>query len=58
MAFSEAVLQHVWTENGFSVPWEISQQLGHALRMSLVSEVKSMACRNALRFLSCVLQKY
>lgn len=45
---SKAILQHVWTRRGPSVSWELSQQPGHALRMLLMSEVKSMSCINAL----------
>lgn len=56
MAFSKAILQHVWTQSGFGVSWELSLQPGHALRMSLVSKVKSMACLNALGTLSCIIK--
>lgn len=45
---SRATLQHVWTQNSISVSWEVSKQPGHALRTILMSEVKSMACINAL----------
>ena len=55
MAFSKAILQRVWTQSGLSVSWEISRQPGHALRMLLVSKVKSMACLNALRIISSVI---
>ncbi len=48
------MLQHVRTESGLCVSWEIPQQPGHALRMFLMSEVKSMASRNALRIVNII----
>lgn len=34
------------------------QQPGHALRMFLMSEVKSMACRNALRIVKYIVKAF
>jgi len=49
-------MQNMWTQICLSVLWEVSKQLGHALRMSIMSKVKSMACINALFIVNYVIQ--
>lgn len=53
MAFSKSTLQHVWTQSAVSVSWEFG---GHALRMFLMSEVKSMVCLDGLNVCVCVVK--
>lgn len=47
-------MQNMWTESSLGVSWDVSEQLGHALRMFLMSKVKSMAFINTVLIVSYI----